>query len=96
MKLKYSLLALSALAFFACEPLEDAYETIDKTKQPVVKTLEDYVLTDADYSTISKLAEKLAGDNEADKAKAKAVATDNALNVFTPSDVYLPGILSNL
>ena len=96
MKLKYSLLALSALAFFACEPLEDAYETIDKTKQPVVKTLDDYVLTDADYSTISKLAEKLAGDNEADKAKAKAVATDNALNVFTPSDVYLPGILSNL
>ena len=96
MKLKYSLLALSALAFFACEPLKETYETIDNQPQYIVKTLDEYVLTDADYSTISKLAEKLAGDNEADKAKAKAVATDKALNSFTPSDVYLPGILSNL
>lgn len=98
MKLKYSLLALSALAFFACEPLEDAYDTIDKTDpQAVVKTMEDYVLTDADYTAISKAAlADVEKDNKEQEAKAKAVASSDALNDFATGGEYLPEIVAKL
>ena len=55
MKLKYNLIAWSLLGFFAaaCDPMDDIYNEIDAEGTTNTQTMVEYVLTDADYETIS-------------------------------------------
>ena len=55
MKLKYNLIAWSLLGFFAaaCDPMDDIYNEIDAEGTTNTRTMAEYVLTDADYETIS-------------------------------------------
>ena len=55
MKLKYNLIAWSLLGFFAaaCDPMDDIYNEIDAEGTTNTQTMAEYVLTDADYETIS-------------------------------------------
>ena len=63
MKLKYNLIAWSLLGFFAaaCDPMDDIYNEIDAEGTTNTQTMAEYVLTDADYETISSAAAKAAG-----------------------------------
>ena len=81
MKLKYNLIAWSLLGFFAaaCDPMDDIYNEIDAEGTTNTQTMAEYVLTDADYETISSAAAK-AATSDAEKALANAVKTDKALN----------------
>lgn len=83
MKLKYNLIAWSLLGFFAaaCDPMDDIYNEIDAEGTTNTQTMAEYVLTDADYETISSAAAK-AATSDAEKALANAVKTDKALNEF--------------
>ncbi|WP_308761103.1 hypothetical protein [uncultured Bacteroides sp.] len=58
MKLKYNLIAWSLLGFFAaaCDPMDDIYNEIDAEGTTNTQTMAEYVLTDADYETISSAA----------------------------------------
>lgn len=102
MKLKYSLFALSALAFFACEPMEDAYKTIDnEATHTVTKVLDEYVLTDANYISIGKEALKAAREDEnanemEDLNDAYNVEEYKALNNFATADKYVPAIITQM
>ena len=60
MKLKYNLIAWSLLGFFAaaCDPMDDIYNEIDAEGTTNTQTMAEYVLTDADYETISSAAAK--------------------------------------
>lgn len=62
MKLKYNLIAWSLLGFFAaaCDPMDDIYNEIDAEGTTNTQTMAEYVLTDADYETISSAAAKAA------------------------------------
>lgn len=61
MKLKYNLIAWSLLGFFAaaCDPMDDIYNEIDAEGTTNTQTMAEYVLTDADYETISSAAARL-------------------------------------
>ena len=58
MKLKYNLIAWSLFGFFAaaCDPMDDIYNEIDAEGTTNTQTMAEYVLTDADYETISSAA----------------------------------------
>lgn len=98
MKLRYNLMALSLLGslMVSCNPLDDIYDDIDAKGTDVTKTKEEYVLTQADYESISKAALKDAGEDEANKALANRVKTDLALNSFATADKYVPSVLKSL
>lgn len=94
MKLRYSSIwALSLAALASCTPVQDIYDEIDAENAQNVKTKE-YVLTESDYTTISKAAEKDATTDE-EKALAKAVKTEMALNGFATADKYIPTVISS-
>ena len=97
MKLRYKLVALSLLgvAIVACDPLEDIYQEIDSEGVTVVNEKEEYVLTSADYETISKAALKDA-KTKADTALANKVKSELALNSFASGDKYIPAVLTSL
>ena len=85
MKLRYKLVALSLLgvAIVACDPLEDIYQEIDSEGVTVVNEKEEYVLTSADYETISKAALKDA------KTKDRLFWTNAPAN-FIGKDIAVP------
>lgn len=89
MKLKYNLIAWSLLGFFAaaCDPMDDIYNEIDAEGTTNTQTMAEYVLTDADYETISSAAAK-AATSDAEKALANAVKTDKALNEFASAEKF--------
>lgn len=95
MKLKYNLIAWSLLGFFAaaCDPMDDIYNEIDAEGTTNTQTMAEYVLTDADYETISSAAAK-AATSDAEKALANAVKTDKALNEFASAEKYVPSIIA--
>lgn len=97
MKLKYNLIALSLAGglFTACDPMEDIYNEIDAQGTVITKSEEEYVLSKADYATISKLAQKNA-TNKNDSNMAKRVASDMALNDFAKGETYIPEILADI
>lgn len=98
MKLKYNLIALSLLggAFVAaCDPMDDIYNEIDAEGTTNTQTMDEYVLTDADYETISTTAVKAATSDE-EKALANAVKTDKALNDFVSAEKYIPNIIAKM
>ena len=76
----------------ACTPLEDVYDEIDAEGSEVVKTCNEYVLTEADYKSISKAA-KVKAKTDAQKDLAAAVEKDLALNEFVTADEYIPTVL---
>lgn len=99
MKFKFGILAALALSAVSCNPLEKPYEQLDKENDPnaqVVKTLEEYVLTAADYTTISKAAVKAADGDAELIAAAEAVATECALNASVDKADYVPAIVEAL
>ena len=79
----------------ACDPLEDIYQEIDSEGVTVVNEKEEYVLTSADYETISKAALKDA-KTKADTALANKVKSELALNSFASGDKYIPAVLTSL
>lgn len=95
MKLKYNIWALSLMGAMAvaCDPMDDIYNEIDAEGTVVVKTIEEYVLTEDDYAQITKSALKDAATDE-EKALANAVKNDLALNSFATAEKYVPGIIS--
>ncbi len=97
MKLKYNILALSLFGAIAtaCDPMDEIYNNLDAQGTVVSKTMEEYVLTEADYASISTAAGKVATTDE-EKALAKAVKTDLALNEFATADKFVPSIIANL
>ena len=97
MKLKYSLIALSLLGVFAtaCDPMDDIYNEIDAEGTTNVQTMAEYVLTDADYETISTAAGKAATTDE-EKALANAVKSDKALNEFASAEKYIPDVIAKM
>ena len=97
MKLKYNLIAWSLLGFFAaaCDPMDDIYNEIDAEGTTNTQTMVEYVLTDADYETISSAAAK-AATSDAEKALANAVKTDKALNEFASAEKYVPSIIAKM
>lgn len=97
MKLKYNLIALSLAGglFAACDPMEDIYNEIDAQGTVITKSEVEYVLSKADYETISKLAQKNA-TNKNDSNLAKRVASDMALNDFAKGETYIPEVLAGI
>ncbi|EJW96827.1 hypothetical protein, secreted, partial [gut metagenome] len=95
MKFKYSLLACSLLSMAACTPVEDIYDEIDAEGVEIVKSCEEYVLTEADYKSISKAAKKNA-QNDEQKKLAESVETELALNEFATADAYLPAVINQV
>lgn len=97
MKFKYNLIALSLLGVFAtaCDPLDEIYNEIDAEGTTNTRTMAEYVLTDADYETISTAAGK-AATSDVEKALAAAVKTDKALNEFASAEKYVPAIIAKM
>lgn len=98
MKFRYNLVAWSLLGVLmaSCNPMDDIYNDIDAKGNDVTKTKEEYVLTQADYESISAAALKDAGKDEVNEAWANRVKTDLALNSFATAEKYIPGILRSL
>lgn len=94
MKYRYSIWALSLAALASCTPVQDIYDEIDAENAQNVKSKEEYVLTEADYASISKAAEKAASTDD-EKALAKAVKTELALNEFATADKFVPAIIAS-
>lgn len=97
MKFKYNLIVLSLLGVFAtsCDPLDEIYNEIDTESTTNTQTMAEYVLTDADYETISTAAGKAAA-SDVEKALASAVKTDKALNEFASAEKYMPAIIAKM
>lgn len=95
MNIRYSILALSLLGLTACDPLGDIYKELDQKESVVTKTMDEYVLTAADYESISAAATKEAKTDE-EKKLAAAVKTELALNEFAIPDKYIPAIIAKL
>lgn len=68
---------------------------IDAEGTTNTQTMAEYVLTDADYETISSAAAK-AATSDAEKALANAVKTDKALNEFASAEKYVPSIIAKM
>lgn len=75
--------------------MEDIYNEIDSEGITITKTEEEYILVKADYESIAKAAEADAQTDE-EKALAKQVASDLALNSFASAEKYVPAILANM
>lgn len=97
MKFNYNLMTLSLLGFLAaaCDPMDDIYNEIDSEGTTNTQTMTEYVLTDADYETISSAAAK-AATSDAEKALAAAVKTDKALNEFASAEQFVPAVIAKM
>lgn len=97
MKFKYNLIALSLWGAFvtACDPMDEIYNEIDAEGTTNIQTMAEYVLTDADYETISTTAGKVAA-SDVEKTLASAVKTDKALNEFVSAEKYVPAIIAKM
>ncbi|MCG8578841.1 MAG: DUF5017 domain-containing protein [Bacteroidales bacterium] len=63
---------------YACDPMEDVYNDLDKAREPYNEAVE-FMMTADDYKTVSKQALKDATNAE-DTAYAKAVESDMSFN----------------
>lgn len=96
------LMAVSAMPFVSCDPMQDINEALDKKAEAdknggnsnVQKTL-NYELTAADYTSISKKA-LAAATNAQDSTYAKAVGTQGAFNQYITPQPYLPDLMKSL
>ena len=97
MKFKYNFLAISLLGAMAagCQPMEDIYDEIDAEENVITKSEDEYVLTKADYESISKAAGK-AATNDDEKYLASSVAKKQALNEFASAEKYVPALLGKM
>ncbi len=92
MKIKYGALALSLTALYSCNQLDDIYKDLDKDAVGNVKTLDDYVLTDADYKYVADVVKK---DTTITDTSLKEIFLNNyAFNSAVPADKYIPMILA--
>ncbi len=74
------------LLFSACNPNKDIYDELDKLEKPYKTDLE-YTLTDADYSTLSKLLKNNA-ETDIEKFKAKYIGKMKAFGKNVPVSDY--------
>lgn len=95
MKKIYFILSIAVLALFtACEDFnEKNFPGYDEAAKPTNLVTYNYTLVDADYSTISKAALKLA-ENAKDSAVAKAIATNKFFLDTVPASEYIPMLLA--
>lgn len=99
MKFKFEILAFAALLVSSCNPLDDTYAALDKDNDPnaeIVKTCEEYVLTAADYETISKAASSSAAGDATILEAAAAVKSECALNSVVDKINYVPSIVAKM
>ncbi len=93
-KISYFLIAAAALSFAACsdqnEVVDDLYKEIENT--PIAKEF-PYTLTSNDYAAISRAAVTAAGEDTANAALARAVASTNSLNSFADAGTFVPAVL---
>ena len=97
MKFKYNFLAISLLGAMAvsCEPMEDIYDEIDAEETVITKSEDEYVLTKADYESISNAAKKAATNKDEERA-ADDVKKQLALNEIVSADKYVPSVLAKV
>lgn len=88
---------ISSLAFVVllggCKDFNDQFDGLDDATKPTNLTKYSYQLVDADYTTISKAAKKIAS-NAADSALADAIGKNKYLTPSTPSKLYIPLLLA--
>ena len=94
MKIKYGALALSLTALYSCNQLDDIYTELDKNAPGIVKSLDEYVLTDADYKSIADVVKK--DTTIADEALKENFINNYAFNSAVPADKYIPMVLSDV
>jgi len=95
MKKIYFMVSMVALTLFtACENFnEKNFPGYDEAAKPTNLITYNYTLTDADYSTISKAALKIATTNR-DSAVATAIAKNKYLLDSVPASTYVPLLLA--
>ena len=97
MKFKYNFLAgilLGGLAV-SCDPLDEIYTELDAKQDPIVNSVDEYVITADDYKKISEMAGEDAGKDKTKKRLAEAVAKEQAFNSFVEPSIYLPKFLEH-
>ena len=93
-KIIYILSILVTLLLASCENFNERnFPGYDEATAPTNLVSYTYSLTDADYSTISKAALKVA-TNAKDSAKAKAIATNKFFLDTVPASSYIPLFLA--
>lgn len=87
----YSIFAL--LMMWACNPMHDIYEELDKAETPVSEEIE-YTLSDADYKKVSDLAYALK--TAEDSVAAKFIKDKKAFSDAVKVADYLPALFPSL
>ena len=95
MKKIYFIVSIAVLALFtSCDDFnEKNFPGYDQAAKPTNFVMYNYTLVDADYSTISKAALKVAATKN-DSALAKAIATNKFLLDTVPASTYVPFLLA--
>ncbi|MDQ2179561.1 hypothetical protein [Marinifilum sp. D714] len=91
-KLLYMASAL-ALMFTACDPMEDTYDDLDNLQEPYTQEVE-VEFTDADYATLSGIAEAAAKTDD-EKDDAKDIAKYKSFSKYLPATKYVPMFLAS-
>lgn len=88
---------ISSFAFLVllsgCTKFNDQFEGLDNMTKPTNVATYNYLLVDADYTTISKSALSIAA-NAADSAKAKSIATNKYFSKTVLVGNYAPLLLN--
>ena len=94
-KILYTLsLSLTFIVLLSsCAKFNDQFEGLDDMTKLTNVVTYNYVLADADYSTISKSAVAIAA-NAGDSAKAKSIATNKYFTKTLPVNNYAPLLLN--
>ncbi len=93
MKIKYGALALSLAALYSCNQLDDIYKELDKENPGVVKSQDEYELTEDDYKSIATIVK----DDESilDGALKDNFLNNYAFNSAVPASKYVPAVLAD-
>ncbi|MCF6365435.1 MAG: hypothetical protein L3J35_04455 [Bacteroidales bacterium] len=85
--------AVIGMLFLACNPNKDIYDMIDAAELPYHETF-DYELTDADYTSIKKLALS-AATTSSDSTIAYDLDTYNSFSITRSAADLIPAFLEN-
>ncbi len=93
MKIKYGALALSLAALYSCNQLDDIYKELDKENPGVVKSQDEYELTEDDYKSIAAIVK--ADTTILDGALKDNFLNNYAFNSAVPPSKYVPAVLAD-
>ncbi len=91
MKIKYGALALSLAALYSCNQLDDIYKELDKENPGVVKSQDEYELTQDDYKSIAAIVK--SDESILDGALKDNFLNNYAFNDAVPASKYIPMVL---